>query len=103
MNPRLPFTSPTLVALRLPSLGKSEVFSPSPWRVEQIPGGYKVLDASGQSLAFSLRDTRRRSHKSKTQLGVFHFCAQRLRRPTCLLPLPFSWLLYNAGRSLSLV
>jgi hypothetical protein len=28
MNPRLPFTSPTLVALRLPSLGKSEVFFP---------------------------------------------------------------------------
>jgi hypothetical protein len=22
-----------------------------PWTVEQIPGGYKVLDASGQSLA----------------------------------------------------
>jgi hypothetical protein len=22
---------------------------PAPWQVEQIPGGYKVLDASGQS------------------------------------------------------
>jgi hypothetical protein len=25
---------------------------PSPWRVEQIPGGYKILDANRQSLAY---------------------------------------------------
>jgi len=25
---------------------------PPPWQVEQIPGGYKVLDASGQALAY---------------------------------------------------
>jgi len=25
---------------------------PPPWSVEQIPGGYKVLDADGQSLAY---------------------------------------------------
>jgi len=25
---------------------------PSPWTVEQLPGGYKVLDANGQSLAY---------------------------------------------------
>ncbi len=25
---------------------------PTPWQVEQIPGGYKVLDANGQSLAY---------------------------------------------------
>ena len=25
---------------------------PAPWKVEQIPGGYKVLDASGQALAY---------------------------------------------------
>jgi hypothetical protein len=25
---------------------------PPPWTVEQIPGGYKVLDAVGQSLAY---------------------------------------------------
>jgi hypothetical protein len=24
---------------------------PPPWQVEQIPGGFKVLDASGQALA----------------------------------------------------
>ena len=25
---------------------------PPPWRVEQIPGGFKVVDASGQSLFY---------------------------------------------------
>jgi hypothetical protein len=25
---------------------------PAPWTVEQIPGGYKVLDANGQALAY---------------------------------------------------
>jgi len=30
-----------------------------PWKVEQIPGGYKVLDANGQSLAYVYgRDAR---------------------------------------------
>jgi hypothetical protein len=32
---------------------------PAPWSVEQIPGGYKVLDASGQALAYVYaRDTK---------------------------------------------
>ena len=25
---------------------------PTPWTVQQIPGGFKVLDASGQALAY---------------------------------------------------
>ncbi len=25
---------------------------PAPWQVEQMPGGYKVLDANGQALAY---------------------------------------------------
>ncbi len=25
---------------------------PAPWQVEQIPGGYKVQDATGQALAY---------------------------------------------------
>jgi hypothetical protein len=25
---------------------------PAPWTVEQIPGGFKVLDASGQALVY---------------------------------------------------
>jgi hypothetical protein len=32
---------------------------PPPWRAEQIPGGYKILDANGQSLAYIYgRETR---------------------------------------------
>lgn len=31
---------------------------PSPWTVEKIPGGYKVVDASGQSLAYVYADDR---------------------------------------------
>jgi hypothetical protein len=32
---------------------------PQPWTVEQIPGGYKVKDANGQSLAYVYaRETR---------------------------------------------
>ena len=32
---------------------------PPPWSVEQIPGGYKVLDANGQALAYVYgRETR---------------------------------------------
>ncbi len=32
---------------------------PEPWQVEQIPVGYKVLDANGQSLAYIYaRDTK---------------------------------------------
>jgi hypothetical protein len=25
---------------------------PSPWTIEEIPGGYKVVDANGQALAY---------------------------------------------------
>ncbi len=32
---------------------------PAPWSVEQIPGGDKVIDASGQALAYIFaRDTK---------------------------------------------
>ena len=32
---------------------------PPPWQVEQIPGGYKVLDANGQALVYVYaRETR---------------------------------------------
>jgi len=32
---------------------------PPPWRVEQIPGGFKVLDANGQALVYVYaRETR---------------------------------------------
>jgi hypothetical protein len=38
-----------LVASRVPF---SLALFPPPWTVEQIPGGFKVVDANGQSLAY---------------------------------------------------
>jgi hypothetical protein len=32
-------------------------FTP-PWQVEQTPGGFKVLDANGQSLVYVYRETQ---------------------------------------------
>ena len=33
--------------------------SPPPWHVEQVPGGFKVLDANGQALVYIYaRETR---------------------------------------------
>jgi hypothetical protein len=39
---------------------------PAPWTVEQIPGGFKVLDATGQSLAYVYgRETRAEADTAK--------------------------------------
>ena len=39
---------------------------PSPWKVEQLPGGYKVVDATGQSLAYVYaRETKSQADKAK--------------------------------------
>ena len=39
---------------------------PPPWQVEQIPGGFKVLDASGQALVYVYaRETRDQAHIAK--------------------------------------
>jgi len=39
---------------------------PQPWSVELIPGGYKVLDADGQSLAYVYgRETKANSDIAK--------------------------------------
>jgi hypothetical protein len=35
---------------------------PAPWTVESIPGGFKVLDADGQSLAYVYGDADARHH-----------------------------------------
>jgi hypothetical protein len=35
---------------------------PPPWQVEQMPGGFKVLDANGQSLAYVYaRETKKQA------------------------------------------
>ena len=39
---------------------------PAPWQVEQIPGGYKVVDASGQALAYIYaRETKAQAANAK--------------------------------------
>ena len=39
---------------------------PPPWQVEQTPGGFKVLDASGQALAYiCARETKAESDIAK--------------------------------------
>jgi hypothetical protein len=39
---------------------------PAPWQVEQIPGGFKVLDASGQALVYIYaRETREQADIAK--------------------------------------
>jgi hypothetical protein len=39
---------------------------PPPWTVEQIPGGFKVVDASGQSLAYVY------GHETKADADIAH-------------------------------
>jgi hypothetical protein len=39
---------------------------PPPWQVEQIPGGYKVVDASGQALVYIYaRETKQQADIAK--------------------------------------
>ena len=39
---------------------------PAPWQVEQTPGGYKVLDANGQALAYVYaRETQQQAEIAK--------------------------------------
>jgi hypothetical protein len=39
---------------------------PPPWQVEQIPGGFKVLDANGQALVYVYaRETRHEAEIAK--------------------------------------
>lgn len=39
---------------------------PAPWSAEQIPGGFKVIDATGQSLAYVYaRETREQADIAK--------------------------------------
>jgi len=39
---------------------------PAPWRVEQVPGGFKVLDASSQALVYIYaRETQQQADTAK--------------------------------------
>ena len=43
----------------------SERKFPPPWSVEKIPGGLKVCDANGQSLAYYSRENSSDAHMAK--------------------------------------
>jgi hypothetical protein len=67
--------------LSFPSDGKRHInlgcragrLSPPPWTVEQSPGGYKVKDANGQSLAYCYaRDTKAAARISPMGRGAAH-------------------------------
>ena len=47
---------------------------PPPWTVEQIPGGYKVIDANGQSLAYVY------GRETKADADIAHVLTNEARR-----------------------
>jgi hypothetical protein len=65
---------------------------PAPWTIESIPGGYKVLDANGQSLAYVYgRETKADADTARVlttdearriAIGRFGACHYRLRTPS---------------------
>ena len=56
---------------------------PLPWMVEQIPGGFKVLDANGQSLAYVYgRETKADADIAKV-LTMDEAPALRATSPSC--------------------
>ena len=44
---------------------------PPPWTVERLPGGFKVIDANGQSLAYfyARENDQRREHRRRADDG----------------------------------
>ena len=57
---------------------------PAPWHVEEIPGGYKVLDASGQALAYVYaRDTKAQADVAKV---LIFYEARRIAVSVAKLP-----------------
>src|SRR5215471_2050211 len=85
----------------------NEALSP-PWMVEQIPGGYKVLDANGQSLAYvygretkwdadiakvlTVDEARRIASKS-----CQHYSASDLQDRLCRLAVVADWWVFGDG------
>jgi hypothetical protein len=50
---------------------------PAPWTVEQIPGGFKVVDANGQALAYIYaRETKAQADTAKVLTLDRGACAQ---------------------------
>jgi hypothetical protein len=57
---------------------------PPPWTVEKIPGGFKVLDANGQSLAYVY--SRERVEDARTANGLTDDEARRIASNIAKLP-----------------
>ena len=61
---------------------------PPPWQVEQIPGGFKVLDANGQALVYVYaRETRAEADTAKVLTTDE---ARRIARNIAKMPLLLS-------------
>ena len=57
---------------------------PPPWTVERLPGGFKVIDANGQSLAYFY--ARENDHDANTAGGLTMDEARRLASNIAKLP-----------------
>ena len=54
---------------------------PPPWRVEQVPGGFKVVDANEQALAYVyLRNSGRRGHRGVLTEDEAHRIASNIAK-----------------------
>ena len=54
---------------------------PPPWTVERLPGGFKVIDANGQSLAYfyARENDQRREHRRRADDGRGKEVGEQLR------------------------
>ena len=68
---------------------------PPPWQVEQTPGGFKVLDASGQALAHLYARETPHLHQPSISVAVRTPAALRWRRSSR----PVSYAIGNVGFS----
>ena len=58
---------------------------PPPWTVEQIPGGFKVIDSTGQSLAYVYsRDNPDDAHMAKVLTEDFRIASNIAKLPALL-------------------
>ena len=59
---------------------------PAPWTVEKIPGGFKVLDANGQALAYCYSRETEREAQIANVLTEARRIAANIAKLSTLLP-----------------